>query len=249
MPYSEKSGQVGPVPASRFMSPLRLILCMAAVALLAACADTRGGSIPYNPQGFEAPDPVQVTRLEDDYKIAPLDTLHVNVFQVADLTGDYDVDLTGTISMPLIGSVKAVDLTTKQLDDEITQRLSEKYLQHPDVSIAVKSSSTRNVTVTGSVKEAGVFPVTGRLSLMQVVALAHGPDDNANPRRVAVFRTVKGQRMAAAFDLTSIGRGQMQDPPVYAGDIVVVDGSKVKSAWTHIIQSIPIIAVFHPLGI
>lgn len=250
MPYSDKTGQAGPVPASRFISMLRMIFCVAAFALLASCAGGRGGPIPYNPQGFTAPDPTPVVgALGDEYKIAPLDTLHVNVFQVTELSGDYDVDLTGTISMPLIGSVKAVDLTTKQLDDRIAQLLSVKYLQHPDVSVAVKSSSTRNVTVTGSVHQAGVFPVTGSLTLEQAIAMAHGWDENANPHRVAVFRTIQGQRMAAAFDLTSIGRGQAEDPRIYPGDIIVVDGSKVKSAWQNILQSIPLLAIFHPFGI
>lgn len=249
MPYSDKSGQAGHVPASSFISSLRLIFCVAAVALLAGCAGTRGGPIPYNVQNFQAPDPTPVQTLDEDYKIAPLDTLHVDVFQVADLSRDYEVDLTGTIQMPLIGNVKAVNLTTRQLDNEITQRLAAKYLQHPDVSVAVKSSTTRIVTVTGSVHSAGIFPVTGRLTLLQVIALAHGADENANPHRVAIFRTINGQREAAAFDIVSIGRGQAQDPRVYAGDIVVVDGSKVKSTWSSILQSIPLLALFGPLGL
>ena len=220
-----------------------------AVAMLASCAATRGGPIPYGVQNFTAPDTTPITTLDEDYKIAPLDTLHVSVFQVADLTGDYDVDLTGTISLPLIGNVRAVDLTTHQLDDRITQLLGAKYLQHPDVSVAVKTSSTRNVTVTGSVREAGMFPVTGRLTLLQVIALAHGVDQDANPHRVAVFRTIQGQRMAAAFDMTSIGRGQAEDPRIFAGDIVVVDGNKVKGTWQTILQTLPLVALFHPFGI
>jgi polysaccharide export outer membrane protein len=238
VPHSHQSGQHAPVLS--IVASLRLALCLAACALLAACAGTRGGPIPYNPTGFTAPDSPATQVLEDDYKIAPLDTLHINVFQVNDLSGDYDVDLTGTITMPLIGSVKAVNLTTKELDDRVTQLLAAKYLQHPDVSVAVKSSSTRVVTVDGSVKQGGIFPVTGRLTLMQAVALAHGPDENANPHRVAVFRTIKGERMAAAFDLQSIQRGQMEDPRIYAGDIVVVDGSKVKGTWQTILQTLPI---------
>jgi polysaccharide export outer membrane protein len=249
VPYPEKSGQAGHVPASRFVSPLRLIVCMAAFALLASCASSRGGPIPYAAQNFTAPDPTPVQTLDEDYRIAPLDTLHVDVFQVADLSKDYDVDLTGTIQMPLIGTVKAVNLTPKQLDDRITQLLAAKYLQHPDVSVAIKSSSTRNVTVTGSVHSAGIFQVTGRLTLLQVIALAHGPDENANPHRVAVFRMIKGQRMAAAFDLSSIGRGQAEDPRIYPGDIVVVDGSKVKSAWTRILQAVPFISFLPALGL
>jgi polysaccharide export outer membrane protein len=236
------------MPALTSLS-FRAALVVSACALLASCAGTRGGPIPYEPQNFTAPDAPAISTIEDDYKIAPLDVLHVNVFQVADLSGDYDVDLTGTISMPLIGSVKAVDLTTHELDERITQMLSAKYLQHPDVSVAVKSSSTRNVTVDGSVRQAGVFPVTGRLTLLQVVALAHGTDENANPHRVAVFRTIKGQRMAAAFDLTSIRRGEAEDPRIYSGDIVVVDGSKVRSMWQNILQTLPVISLFRPFGI
>jgi polysaccharide export outer membrane protein len=228
---------------------LRLTLCAAACLVLASCESGRGGTIPYGVQNFAPPDPTPVQSLDDDYKISPLDTLHVSVFQVADLSGDYDVDLTGTIQMPLVGSVKAVNLTTRELDERITQLLSAKYLQHPDVSIAVKSSSTRNVTVTGSVRSAGIFPVTGRLTLLQVVALAHGPDENANPHRVAIFRTIQGQREAAAFDLASIGRGQGEDPRIYPGDIVVVDGSKVKSAWAHILQALPFLTFAPALGL
>jgi polysaccharide export outer membrane protein len=249
VPYSHQSGQAGAVPALSFVASLRMALVVLACALLASCAGTRGGPIPYDVQNFPAPDAPTTMGLEEDYKIAPLDTLHVSVFQVADLTGDYDVDLTGTISMPLIGSVRAVDLTTKQLNQKIALLLSEKYLQHPDVSVAVKSSSTRNITVDGSVRQAGVFAVTGRLTLLQVIALAHGTDENANPHRVAVFRTVQGQRMAAAFDLASIRRGQAVDPRVYSGDIVVVDGSKVKGTWATILQSLPLLAIFRPFGI
>ena len=123
MPYNNKSGPAGPAFVSRLISALRMLFCIAAVAVVAGCAPTRGGPIPYSVQNFNAPDATPVATLDEDYKIAPLDTLHVSVFQVADLTGDYEVDLTGTISLPLIGNVKAVDLTTHQLDDKITQLL------------------------------------------------------------------------------------------------------------------------------
>jgi polysaccharide export outer membrane protein len=250
VPHPHKSGQTGSAPVLTFVASFRLALAVVACALLSGCiAGTRGGPIPYNPQNFNAPDAPTTVALEEDYKIAPLDVLHISVFQVNDLSGDYDVDLTGTISLPLIGSVKAVDLTTRQLDQKITQLLSEKYLQHPDVNIAVKSSSTRNVTVDGSVRQAGIFPVTGRLTLLQVIAMAHGTDENANPHRVAVFRTIQGQRMAAAFDLTTIRRGQAEDPRVYSGDIVVVDGSRIRGTWATVLQTLPLLAIFHPFGI
>jgi polysaccharide export outer membrane protein len=223
-----------------------LIGCLALAMILAGCAGKRGGPVPYDVQNFGAPDAPVVATLEEDYKIAPLDTLKINVFQVPDLSGDYEVDLTGNIAMPLVGNVKAVDKTARQLQADLVQRLGAKYLQNPDVSVGVKSSTRRSVTVDGSVRQPGIFPVTGPMTLMQAVAMARGTDENANPRRIAIFRQISGQRMAAAFDLTSIRRGEAEDPKVYSGDIIVVDGSSVKSLQREILQSIPILSIFRP---
>lgn len=225
---------------------LVLLAALALLPLLAGCAGTRGGPVPYNVENFGVPDEPAVLTLEDGYKIAPMDTLKITVFQVEDLTGDYEVDLTGKIAMPLIGNVTAADMTTAQLDAALTQQLGSKYLQNPDISVGIKSSTRRNITVDGSVRQPGMFPVTGPTTLMQVIAMARGTDDNANPRRVAIFRQIDGQRQAAAFDLTSIRRGEAEDPRVYAGDIVVVDGSNIKAIQRELLQTIPLLSIFRP---
>ena len=226
----------------------RLFSVLPAVSalLLSACADTRGGSIPYD-KVLAAPDEVRFQTLESNYRIAPMDRLTVKVFKMDDLSGDYDVDLAGNISLPLIGQVQAANLTTAQLDDQLTQKLGAKYLEHPDVSVAIKASTAHVVTVDGAVREGGSFNVAGPISLIQAVAMAKGTSEDANARRVAVFRTIGGQRQAAAFDLTAIRRGQSPDPQIYPGDIVVVDGSSVKATQKAILQSIPLLSIFGPL--
>jgi len=232
-------------PAADALRLLLLALFLGAALLLAGCADKRGGSIPYGTQ-LGTPDSPSQTTLDTGYKIAPLDTLKVTVFQVADLSGDYEVDLTGNIAMPLIGNVRAVDLTTDELDGRITQALGTKYLQNPDVSVGITKSTTRIVTVDGSVRSPGQFSVAGPTTLLQVIAMAKGTDENANPRRIAVFRQQGGQRMAAAFDLTDIRRGKAEDPRIFSGDIIVVDGSKVKETQRQILNTLPILSVFRP---
>ena len=228
----------------------RLAAVIAAIGItslgLASCADKRGGPIPYDVSNFGTPDAPQIAALEAGYKIAPMDTLTVKVFKMPDLSGDYEVDLAGHISMPLIGEVSAYDLTTAQLDQSLTSKLGEKYLQNPDVSVGIKSSTRRNVTIDGAVNKAGSFPVFGPTTLMQAVAAAGGTREDANARRVAIFRTIGGKRQAAAFDLTSIRRGETPDPQVYAGDIVVIDGSSVKAAQKQILNSLPILSIFRP---
>ena len=219
------------------------------VIALAGCADSRGGPIAYNVSDFGVPDSPSVTSLEANYKIAPMDTLAVRVFGLPDLTGEYQVDLLGNVSMPLIGDVAAVDLTPAQLDEALTRKYGEKYLNNPDVSVGVKASAGRIITVDGAVKKGGAFPAVGPMTLMQAVALAGGADEEtANLHRVAIFRTINGKRQAAAFDLVSIRRGEMDDPPVYSGDIVVVDGSTIKETQKKIFQAFPLLTIFRPLA-
>jgi polysaccharide export outer membrane protein len=229
----------------RSQTTLPMITAITAVLALGACADRPGGPIPYN-VALPAPDQPRVLSIAENYRIAPLDTVTVNVFRQKDLSGDYEVDLTGRISMPLIGSIEAVELTTAQLDQKITEAYGKKYLVNPDVAVGVKSSTRRSVTVDGAVKSSGSFPINGPLTLMQAVALSGGAAEDANLRRVAVFRTIGGQRQAAAFDLQEIRRGKAPDPPVFAGDIVVVDGSAVKEAQKRILSNLPIFSIFRP---
>jgi polysaccharide export outer membrane protein len=225
----------------------RMVWCvlLAGALSVGACTDSRGGPIPYD-QPFAKPDEARIVPLESNYKIAPMDQLSIKVFKSDDLSGDYDVDLTGRISLPLIGEIEAANLTTSQLDDRLTSALSEKYLEHPDVAVAIKRSTARVVTVDGAVRESGAFPVGGSLGLIQTIAMAKGLTEDANARRVAVFRTIGGQRQAAAFDLTAIRRGEAPDPQIYPGDIVVVDGSAIKALQKQILSSLPIFSVFRP---
>lgn len=211
---------------------------------LSACASKRGGSIPYDVPNFTAPDAPKPIGGADTYKLAPLDTISVTVFQVPDLSQNYVVDLAGNVTMPLIGNVGAIGLSTSELAGLIQRRLGQKYLNNPNVTVALKESASRVVTVDGSVRQPGVFQATGPLSLLQAVAMAKGLDDLANPRRVAVFRTIGGKRMAAAFDLTDIRRGKEADPAIYAGDTIVVDGSGVKKAERDILQALPVASIF-----
>ena len=214
---------------------------------LAACGDSPGGPIPYNVSNFGTPDAPELVPLEAGYRIAPMDMVTVKVFKMPDLSGDYEVDLAGHISMPLIGEVPAYNLTTAQLDDALTRKLGEKYLENPDVSVGIKTSTRRSVTVDGAVARAGSYAVQGPMTLMQAVAAAGGARDDANIRRVAIFRTISGQRQAAAFDLQAIRRGEAKDPSVFAGDIVVVDGSAIKAIQKQIFQSVPLLSIFGPI--
>jgi polysaccharide export outer membrane protein len=165
-----------------------------------------------------------------DYRIGPQDKLSVDVSQLPDLTKEVQVDPSGRILLPLIGQVQAAGRTPAQLSDDIATALKQKYMKDPIVVVSVKEANGEKVTIDGAVEKPGVYPLTGPTSLMEAVAMAQGPDPKlANTHRVAIFRTIGGQRRSAIYDLAEIRQGKAQDPAVYGSDIVVVDSSGAKS--------------------
>jgi polysaccharide export outer membrane protein len=220
---------------------------IAAVALLCGCVG-RGGSIPYDPPGFVAPDPLAGRIPTLPAVLSPGDVVMVRVYRVDSLSGEQTVDSAGRIKVPLIGVIRAAGRTTDDVEVEIARELGARYLASPQVQVTLKSPMQRMITVDGTVQQPGLYAVPAETSLMQAIAMAHGTADGANIHRVVVFRTIKGQRMAATFDLGDIRKEKSPDPTIYPDDIVVVDGSSLTSTWKLVLQSLPFIALFRPFG-
>jgi polysaccharide export outer membrane protein len=175
------------------------------------------------------PPPVN-TNNGEDVPIAPGDKLEIDVFQVADLDRTVQVDNKGRIFLPLIGEVEAAGKSVLTLQNDITQRYGAKYLQNPQVSVLVKESAGQQVTIDGSVKKPGIYPISGNSTLLQVVAEAGGLDDIADESKVYVFRKVGGRKLVANYNVKEIRSGKRQDPHIYGGDIVVSFKSGTKVA-------------------
>lgn len=225
----------------------RFFFILMLAAVLAACS-TRGGNVPYAPADFGTPDKVAPEEVAYDLPVGPLDLVKVNVFRVPELSGDYQVDAKGMLDLPLIGAVNARELNPAQLAKELERRYGQRYLNDPQIAVRVMNSVSNNVTVEGGVNAPGIYPLTTKISLVDAIALARGVAVNdGNPRRVIVFRKSGGKTMAAAFDLISIRRGEMEDPTIYPGDTVVVDTSTLRPVYRDLLQAIPLITVFQYL--
>lgn len=223
---------------------LRRPLTLALVAAtLAGCAGGGGGqsTIGSLPPPDPTPAPVSV---QGDYRIGPLDTLEISVFQVENLGRTMQVDSNGQIDFPLIGPVTAAGKTTRQLAAEMSARLGRSYLQAPHVSVFVRQSVSRRFTVEGAVQRPGVFDITGQMTLLQAIATAQGVDPAANIRQIVVFRTVEQRRMAAIADLADIRTGRAPDPEIYPGDVIVVPSSGSRRVVRAIIGATPIFTLF-----
>ena len=179
-----------------------------------------------------------------DYKISGLDVLDVTVMGVPELTRTVQVSTGGTISMPLIKSVKASGRTQGQLEQDIAAKLSQTYLQSPQVSVFIKEYNSQKVTVDGAVQKPGIFAKQGDMSLLQAIAQAQGLTTVADPTGVLIFRTVDHKRLAARYDIRQVRAGSMPDPMLEAGDIVMVDESSARTNLRDIVSAMPLSGLF-----
>jgi polysaccharide export outer membrane protein len=218
------------------------ILGFACFALV-GCAN-KPLSVPYSPSNFGPPDPQPVAPVSD--VIGPGDKIHVTVFNVDSLSGDYQVEQNGQIDYPLIGDIQVEGHTASDLAKILASRLGERNLNNPNVQVSITAHAPQTITVEGAVNQPGMVEIPGDIGLLQAIALGRGTSEDADPSQVVVFRKVGGQRMAAAFDLRAIRRDEAPDPPIYPNDIVVVAGSKNRKLVDHILQALPVLGIFRP---
>jgi polysaccharide biosynthesis/export protein len=181
---------------------------------------------------------------KSEYRIGGQDLLEIAVFQVDELNRTVRVNSNGQISLPLIGVVQAGGRTVQELEALVAAKLSESYLQAPQVTVFVKEYTSQRVTLEGAVTNPGIYPITGKTSLIQAIAMAGGVSDLANLDGVVVFRTVDGKKMAAVFSLKQVRAGDAPDPQIYGDDIVVVDQSGAKTGLRRVLETIPVFNMF-----
>jgi polysaccharide export outer membrane protein len=110
--------------------------------------------------------------------------LRVTVFGHPDLSGEFEVDGSGSISMPLIGQMRAIGLSTVELETAIAEKLSDGYVLNPRVSAEV--INYRPFYILGEVGRPGEYPYTSGLTVQNAVAAAGGFTYRANKRAVFI---------------------------------------------------------------
>ncbi len=228
---------------------LRFLLISLLVGLLAACASAGGSRAGAAGASLPPPDTTSASGAYQgggDYRVGAQDLLEISVFGVKDLAKEVRVNSNGQISLPLIGGVMAGGKTIPELEGELARKYADGFLQNPQVERVRR----RNTPASASPwrvrsKKPGIFPITGRTTLLQAIALAEGVDDKtADLGGIVVMRQVGGERQAAVFDLRQVRKGNTEDPQLYGDDIVVVEQSGSKTAFRRIIESVPALGIF-----
>jgi polysaccharide biosynthesis/export protein len=214
--------------------------------MLAACGGPRPTSLPQGPAAYElVPPPPATPPAPVLRQLQAGDVIAVQVYREPDLGVDKAVlDELGNVQMPLIGQIEAAGRTPTELARQIEQRLGQRYLRNPRVTVAVTSAIPRSVTVEGQVGSPGVFQLGRNDTLLTSLAQAGSPNQLAKLNEVMVFRTVNGQRMGAVFDVGQIRVGGAPDPQIVDGDVIVVGYSSVRGALRDFLSVTPLLNLF-----
>jgi polysaccharide biosynthesis/export protein len=134
---------------------------------------------------------------ERAYILGPEDAISVHVVDLPELdsksVGVIHVDHQGNIRLPLAGRVRVSGLTVEQLEKEVAIRL-KGVMNDPEVSVSVVEFRSHPVSVLGAVRSPGVYQVTGRKTLFEVLSLAGGLNPDAG-NTVKVTRQVSAGRL------------------------------------------------------
>ncbi|HXH00943.1 MAG TPA: SLBB domain-containing protein, partial [Xanthomonadaceae bacterium] len=124
------------------------------------------------------------------------------------------------------------------------RKYAEGFLQKPQVTVFVKEFTSQRITLEGAVKKPGIYPITGKTSLLQAIAVAEGLDPLADLGGIVLFRNIDGKKMAAGYDIRALRSGKIDDPQLYGDDIVVVEQSGSKTALRRFLEALPALGLF-----
>lgn len=195
----------------------------------------------------------ETNHMQGEIPIGAGDVVHVDVFDVPELSREIRVGDTGDISMPLIpGRIHAAGLTTFELEAKLENLLVENGLvSHPQVSVFVKEQTSQPVSIMGAVNHPMVYQLVKPTSLLELIALAGGITDDAGAT-VMVTRGglfLNAPAVSGAIPTTPRGGGVDTDAaaatvtvrlhdllvsgdptfnvPVYGGDVVSIPRSGI----------------------
>lgn len=167
------------------------------------------------------------------YTLGGGDNIRIDIFDLPQLSGDYQIPAGGAIQLPLIGSISVQGLTLEQAADAISSAYAP-ILKRPLITVSLRATRPLNVWISGEVNRPGSYaiPLTSGAgttpsvqfpTLVQALERAQGVTLAADIRRIELRRrTGSGPEEVYAFDLQKFLRtGDISE------DITLRDGDTI----------------------
>ena len=173
------------------------VFAILACALVAAACSTPPRLEPgphltvVSATGLPPPDGVDVSTGERVYRVGP-STRFPSSCLASMISAGPCSSTPAADSVPPIGTIEASGKTPTELATEIATRLRGRYMRDPQVTVNLEETVSQVVTVDGQVREPGLYPVVGHMTLMRAIATAKGASEFAG------FRTLSSSAASAA---------------------------------------------------
>ncbi len=163
-----------------------------------------------------------------EYRIGPGDLLKINMWKGS--TGESEQILVrpdGRISFSFVEDMDVTGLTPTQLDALLTRDM-KVYIRNPRIDVVVEEYRSKFVTFAGEIytnvtfrSGPGRYPLTGRISLLEMLSKVGGPTQSANLREVHV-RNADGRTFNVDLYKTINYGDRTQNPVLDDGDLVMI---------------------------
>ncbi len=159
----------------------------------------------------------------DPFHLGPGDVLEISVWKDEALVREVVVRPDGRISFPLIGDVVAQGRTVAELQKAVEAKI-KAYVPDAPVNVMVIEVGSTRVYVVGKVARPGVYVMSQRMRVMQVLAMAGGMTAFAKKDDIIIIRQDKGGQKVWPFNYSRVSDGEDlgQNIMLEAGDTVVV---------------------------
>jgi polysaccharide export outer membrane protein len=195
---------------------------------------TKPDTIKVIPAGGQAVESLKpgADRRNERYKIGFEDVLQVQVYRHPELSQTVKVARDGTITLPRIDQpITAICKSERELASLVT-KLYRNYLRNPFVNVRALEQRSQPFHVIGSVNKPGSFYLNKRVRLLELIAIAGGPDQEfAGPRvRVSRLGNLSACKIESekdddieffSYSMSNIMKG-IENPYLQPGDVVAV---------------------------
>lgn len=166
------------------------------------------------------------TAAQGTYRIVPGDVLDVIVWRNKELSMQVTVRPDGWISYPLASDVRVAGATVVDVQKKLEEALG-KFVTTPMVTVVVARVANLKVSILGKVRQAGRYNLDGPTTVLDVLALAGGMTEFADPDGIYILRASASgdatyERIAAKYS-SSVSAGKSNtNVAVKPGDIIIV---------------------------
>jgi protein involved in polysaccharide export with SLBB domain len=161
-----------------------------------------------------------------DYVLQSGDEITIRVFNHPELEDTIPIRPDGMISVVLVDDQQAAGLTTRELDQKLTEAYGRMF-RDLQLAVIVRKFVNNKVYVGGEVGQPGFLPMSGRFTALTAVMEAGGFRGTARTDSVILLRNQGGKPQVVRLDLKSVLENGTPDVNLQPFDVVFVPLSRI----------------------